>query len=164
MFAISYNQLISTIIHKATHLEIMGHSDNFYQRYLEILKIEGFAESGLSVEDAFVKYTYSVQRSPTEKIPLLHGEFIPEISAGHNLYEQCDNFDRKYHQIRRNPIFGRDNLRNIRKLNDMDFKDDIIHLCKLYEVNYNRIYRLSHDDISLPDFMGIDNRWNPYAY
>ena len=46
----------------------------------------------------------------------------------------------------------------------MDFKDDIIRLCKLYEVNYNRIYRLSHDGISKPDFMGIDNRWNPYAY
>lgn len=164
MFTSSYNQLISTIIHEVTHLEIMDHSDNFWQRCLEILKIEGFAELGLSVEDAFVKDTLSVYRHPTEKIPLLHGSFIPEISAGNNLCEQCDNFLRKYHQIRRNPIFGRDNWCNIRRLNDMDFKDDIIRLCKLYEVNYNRIYRLSHDGISKPDFMGIDNRWNPYAY
>ncbi len=80
------------------------------------------------------------------------------------MYEQRDNFDRKYHQIRRNPIFGRDNWCNIRRLNDMDFKDDIIRLRKLYEVNYNRIYRLSHYGISKPDLMGIDNRWNPYAY
>lgn len=164
LFGGSYNQLVETIIHELTHLEVSGHSDNFWQRHLEMLKIEGFADPNLTVEDAFYKDTITVYRHPTEKLPLLRGCIISEISTGVNLCEQCFNFDRKYHQIRRNPIFGRDNWCNIRRLNDKDFNQDVIQLCKEYEVNYNALYRLSHYGISLPDFVGIDKQWNPYAH
>lgn len=163
LFACSYNGLVAKIIHELTHLEVWGHNDNFWQRYLEILKIEGFADPGLTVEDAFYKDTITVYRHPTEKLPLLRNRIFSENSIGVNPCEISLIFDKKYHQIRRNPIFGRDNWRNIRRLNDIDFNQDVIQLCKEYEVNYNALYRLSHYDISLPEFVGIDKQWNPYA-
>lgn len=164
LFLKSYNQLVVTIIHELTHLEVSGHSDNFWQRHLEILKIESLADPNVTVEDAFLKDPTTVYRYPTDRLPLLHGShIISEISTGVNLCEQCFNFDRKYHLIRRNHIFGRDNWCNIRRLNDIEFNQDIMRLCKEYEVNYNALYRLSHYGISLPDFVGIDKQWNPYA-
>lgn len=163
IFGDSYNQLIGVIIHELTHMEIMGHNDNFWQRYLELLTIEGFAEPGLSVDEAFIKDTITIYRHASERLPLMRGCLLREISAGNNDCERYMNFDRKYHIFRRNPIFCRDNWDNIRRLNDLDFKDDVVRLCREYEVDYNTIYRRSHHDENLPDFIGIDKQWNPYS-
>ena len=156
LFCVSYNQLVGTIIHELTHIEVLNHNNVFWQRYLEILKIEGLADPDLTVEEAFLKRTTSVHRDETEKLPLLHFD----LRSTHMYHE----FLSKYHQIRRNPIFGRDCWHNIRRLNDIDFNEDVVRLCKEYEVDYNALYRLSHYGRSLPDFIGFDKQWNPYTH
>ncbi len=77
------------------------------------------------------------------------------------MIECHEEFIRKYHIIRRSEIFSRDNCGNTRRLNDIKFKEDIMRLCKEYEVNYNKIYTITNG--YLPEFNGIDRNWNPYA-
>lgn len=162
IFYRSKNQLLATIIHELTHLKVRGHGDDFWQEYLRLLKINGLAKTNLTIEEAFYKDTISDYRHPSNKLPLLNRHFLPEITTGSNILECHINFEKKYHLIRRNKIFGRDNCNNIRRLNNITFKEEIIQLCQQYEVNYNKIYKLIND--YLPEFNGIDKGWNPYAH